>query len=64
MPFIALTREAKDSLVTLHAEALAALKEAHERLLAAIDKTEQSRAALHDAGMQCWIDKLDNEDGH
>lgn len=29
-----------------------------KRLITAIDKTEQSREQVHEAGLDCWIDNL------
>jgi predicted ABC-class ATPase len=45
-------------------EAIEAQKDAVAHLTKVITKTEASRERLHDAGIQCWIDKLDSESGH
>lgn len=37
-------------------------KMAVQSLLAAIDRTEASRKALHEAGKECWVDQLDHEE--
>jgi Zn-finger domain-containing protein len=44
--------------------AVAAHKLALAHLTVAITETEASRTALHDAGLQCWIDRLDSENEH
>lgn len=45
--------------------AIEAQKTAIRHLTEAVTETEASRNALHGAGLQCWIDKLDTEsNGH
>jgi hypothetical protein len=56
-----LLSEEKVTTLRTALEAIADLKSAHERLLAAITATEASRKLLHEAGEECWIDKLDHE---
>ena len=43
------------------ARAIELQDKAVHHLIEAISETEASRAALHEAGLQCWIDKLDHD---
>lgn len=43
--------------------ALTGLHRAIGHLTTAIEATEASRRALHDSGLECWIDQLDHENG-
>jgi Zn-finger domain-containing protein len=39
-------------------------KLAMQHLTRAIEETEASRLALHSVGLQCWVDRLDDEKDH
>jgi hypothetical protein len=51
------------TLLEVNDQMVASMKEAQDRLLAAIALTESSRQLLHEAGEECWVDKLDHENG-